>query len=84
MRPATGDGTPMEQSDMKDTNGRKKPKSSGRTTPELRVVEVNYSPGPNAQDRLRRLVALLVKYAVRDRQLPPRADSSPDGAGEEG
>ncbi len=69
---------------MKDTNGGKKPKSSGRTTPELRVVEVNYSPGPDAQDRLRRLVALLAKYAVRDRQLPPRADSSPDGGGEEG
>ena len=35
-------------------------------------------------DRLRRLFTLLVKYAVRDRQLPPRADSSPDGGGEEG
>ena len=67
---------------MKDTNGGKKPKNSGRTTPELRVVEVNYSP--DAQDRLRCLVALLAKYAVRDRQLPPRADSSPDGGGEEG
>ena len=69
---------------MKDTNSRKKPESSGRTTPELRVVEVNYSPGPDARDRLPRLVALLAKYAVRDRQLPPRADSSPDGGGEEG
>ena len=47
------------------------------------MVEVNYSPGPDAQDRLRRLVALLAKYAVRDRQLPPRADSSQDGGGEE-
>ena len=66
---------------MKDTNGRNKPQSSRRATPELGVVEVIYNPGPDAQDRLRRLVALLAKYAVRDRQLPPRADSSPDGGG---
>ena len=69
---------------MKDTNSRKQLKKPGRTTPELRVVEVNYSPGPDARDRLRRLGALLAKYAVRDRQLPPRADSSLDSGGEEG
>ena len=67
---------------MEDTSSQNKPKRSGKATPELRVVEVNYSPGPDAQDRLRRLVALLVKYAARHRQLPPRTDPSPDGGSE--
>ena len=69
---------------MKDTNSRKKPKKPGRDAPDIGVVRVASNPGPDAEDRLRRLVALLAKYAVRDRQLPPRADSSPDGGGEEG
>ena len=69
---------------MKDTNSQNKPKTSAKESPELRVVSIDFNPGPDAQDRLRRLFTLLVKYAVRDRQLPPRADSSPDGGGEEG
>ncbi len=70
--------------DTKDTNSQNKPKTPAKESPELRVVSIDYNPGPDAQDRLRRLFTLLVKYAVRDRQLPPRADSSPDGGGEEG
>ncbi len=69
---------------MKDTNSQNKPKRPAKESPELRVVSIDFNPGPDAQDRLRRLFTLLVKYAVRDRQLPPRADSSPDGGGEEG
>ena len=70
--------------DTKDTNSQNKPKTPAKESPELRVVSIDFNPGPDAQDRLRRLFTLLVKYAVRDRQLPPRADSSPDGGGEEG
>ena len=69
--------------DTKDTNSQNKPKTPAKESPELRVVSIDFNPGPDAQDRLRRLFSLLVKYAVRDRQLPPRADSSPDGGGEE-
>ena len=71
-------------SDMEDTKSEDKPKDSNRGAPELGTVSIDFNPGPDAQDRLRRLFTLLVKYAVRDRQLPPRADSSPDGGGEEG
>ncbi len=71
-------------SDMEETKSEDKPKGSSRRGTGLGVVSIDFNPGPDAQDRLRRLFTLLVKYAVRDRQLPPRADSSPDGGGEEG
>ena len=63
---------------MKDTNGRKKPKSSGRTTPELRVVEVHYKPAPDSRDRLRRLTTLLIKYATEHKQAKSSDDSPSD------
>ncbi len=69
---------------MEETKSEDKPKGSSRRGTGLGVVSIDFNPGPDAQDRLRRLFTLLVKYAVRDRQLPPRADSSPDGGGEEG
>ena len=69
---------------MENTKSQDKPKGSSRGGPELGVVSIDFNPGPDAQDRLRRLFTLLVKYAVRDRQLAPLADSSPDGVGEEG
>ena len=87
MRPVTG---PMEQSDMKDKNRQQKPKISGRDSPDLRVAEVRYNPGPDAEDRMRRLFSLLVKYATKDRQAAPEEDSPSDAppaedhAGEEG
>ena len=58
---------------MKDKNSQKKPKRPGRDAPEFRVVEFNYNPGPDAEDRLRRLFSLLVKHAARDR--PPSTSS---------
>ncbi len=69
---------------MEETKNQHEPKGARKDPGELRVVSIDFNPGPDAQDRLRRLFTLLVKYAVRDRQLPPRADSSPDGGGEEG
>ena len=69
---------------MEETKNQHKPKGTRKDPGELRVVSIDFNPGPDAQDRLRRLFSLLVKYAVRDRQLPPRADSSPDGGGEGG
>ena len=75
---------------MKDTNSRKKPKKPGRDAPDIGVVRVASNPGPDAQDRLRRLFSLLVKYATKDRQAAPEKDSpsdappAEDDAGEEG
>ena len=45
---------------MEDTKSRDKPKDSDRASPELRVVRVASNPGPDAEDRLRRLFSLLV------------------------
>ena len=67
---------------MEDTSSQNKPKISGGDSSDMRVAGIDFNPGPDAQDRLRRLFTLLVKYAARDRQLPPRTDSSPDGGGE--
>ena len=69
---------------MEDSNRQKRPKNSGRTGPELRVTRVDFNPGPDAEDRLRRLFTILVKQAVRDDQRPPQADSSPHNDGEAG
>ena len=65
---------------MEETKNQHKPKGARKDPGGLRVVSIDFNPGPDAQDRLRRLFTLLVKYAVRDRQLPPRADSSSDGS----
>ena len=67
---------------MKDNSSQNKPKISGGDSPDMRVVGIDFKPAPDAQDRLRRLFTLLVKYAARNRQLPPRTDSSPDGGSE--
>ncbi len=51
---------------MKDTNGRKrrgKPRSNASEIGEIRVFA---NPGPDAEDRLRRLFSLMVKYATRN------------------
>ena len=63
---------------MKDTNSRKKPKSSRRDAPDIGVVRLASNPGPDAEDRLRRLFSLLVKYATKDRQAAPEEDSPSD------
>ena len=71
-----------ESSGMKDNKRRDKPKSSGRAGPELRVVGIDCNPGPDAEDRLRRLFVLLLKLAARDDQRPHQSDSSPDSGSE--
>ena len=60
-----------ESSDLKDAEGRDKPNTSGREAAELGVVRVFSNPGPDAEDRLRRLFSLLVKYATSDRTPSP-------------
>ena len=74
----------MNSTDMKNE---KKHNGRGRTredAPELRVVAINCNPGPDAQDRLRRLFTILLRYAAEDvgRQ-PPASPSSEDSVEEE-
>ena len=71
-----------ESSAMRDNKRRDRPKSSGRTGPELRVVGIDCNPGPDAENRLRRLFAILVKLAARDDRRPPQTDGSPDSGSE--
>ena len=61
---------------MEDTKGEDKPKDSNRGAPELGTVTIEFNPGPDAQDRLRRLFTLLVEYATEDKLPAPDADSS--------
>ena len=58
---------------MAETRRQRKPIESGRAGTELRVVRIDCDPGPDAEDRLRRLFTLLVKLAARDK-LPARED----------
>ena len=58
---------------MEETKRQRKPTKSGRAGPEPRVVRIDCDPGPDAQDRLRRLFTLLVRLAAKD-GLPARED----------
>ncbi len=71
--------TDME--DAKRQNKRGRPDSDA---PDMGVVVVgiDFNPGPDAEERRRRLFTILVKLA--DDELPiPGTDSSPDGGYEE-
>ena len=46
--------------------------------PEIGVVRVFSNPGPDAEDRLRRLLSLMVRYATRDGQAGKEQDSPSD------
>ena len=60
---------------MKDTKRRDQPKRSSRDSSDMRVVGIDFNPGPDAEERLRRLFTLLVKYATRDKLPVPEQDS---------
>ena len=69
---------------MADTRNRDNPKNSSRAGPELGVVRIHCNPAPDAQDRLRRLFTLLVKYATGDGTSSPEQDApTEDGGAEE-
>ena len=70
------------KNDMEDTKSEDKPKGSNRGAPELGTVTIEFNPGPDAQDRLRCLFTLLVKYATKDKLPAPDADSSSEDGSE--
>ena len=65
----------MKDNDKKGQN--RKGRDAG-DAPEIGVVRVFSNPGPDAQDRLRRLLSLMVRYATRDGQAETEQDSPPD------
>ena len=60
---------------MEEIKNQHEPKGARKDPGELRVVSIDFNPGPDAQDRLRRLFTLLVKYATKDKLPPSDADS---------
>ena len=67
---------------MEETKNQHKPKGTRKDPGELRVVSIDFNPGPDAQDRLRRLFSLLVKLATEDKLPTPEGDSSSEDDGE--
>ena len=56
----------MDEMDEVETG--RQPKRSGRSRrsgPEPRVVAIEYRPAPDAEARLRRIAAILLKHATR-------------------
>ena len=73
-------GAALYASSMEAKSGQKRPKSPRRAGPEPRVVRVDCNPGPDAEDRLRRLFTLLVTYAARDQLPVPEQDTPADAS----
>ena len=67
---------------MVDASNRNQPRKSGRDGPDLGVVRIRSKPAPDAQDRLRRLFTLLVRYATADVTTTPEKYSPKDVDGE--
>ncbi len=67
---------PPRLQEMKDDKQQKK--RSGGNSSEIGAIRVFSNPGPDAEDRLRRVVTLMVKHATRDREAKPSEDSSLD------
>ena len=52
-----------KSSDMRDEKKTRKVRKPRRADQDLRVVGIHFNPGPDAQDRLRRIFTLLLKHA---------------------
>ncbi len=63
---------------MRDTSSRNEKKLPGRSAFEIGVIRVVANPGPDAEDRLQRLMSLMVRHATRDVQAAPGKDSPSD------
>ena len=63
---------------MKDMNGQNRREKPRRDASEIGEVRVFSSPGPDAEDRLRRIFSLMVRYATRAGPAAPERDSHTD------
>ena len=69
---------------MEDKQKYRRRGRSAENTPEMKVVGIAFNPGPDAEDRLRRLFTILLEHAVRDRQAFPEEDAPTEDDAEEG
>ena len=75
----------MRLSDMEDAKKKYRGKRPGDDAPEPRVVEINFNPGADAQDRLRRLFTILLEHVARNgTAAPEQCSPSDEGSEEEG
>ena len=58
----------LGEEDMRDTKKRGKPRKRRGASPEPRVVSIEFNPGPDAEDRLRRVFTIPVNHAMTRRQ----------------
>ena len=66
----------MDQTCMKDKkkqNGRRKARGGAF---EIGVITVSSRPAPDARDRLRRIITMMIKHAARDRRAEPVLDDA--------
>ena len=71
--------------DKKKQNGRRRPHGDAF---EIGVIRVSSRPAPDARDRLRRIITMMIKHAARDRQAAqgenaPTSDPQAEGHAEE-
>ena len=69
---------------MEDKQKYRRMGRSAENAPEMKVVGIAFTPGPDAEDRLRRLFTILLEHAVRDRQAVPEEDAPTEVDAEEG
>ena len=64
---------------MKDKSKQNGQRTSEEDSPEFGEVRVISRPGPDAEDRLRRLFTLLLQHAAGERQDEPQRDALSGG-----
>ena len=76
-----------ENSDLKHIKGRTKSKTGDDNASGFGAVTIDFNPGPDSRDRLRRLFTLLLEHAARDGQSASGedypADATANGGAEE-
>ena len=60
--------TPRDVAILRDTKHRTKRRDRESDAPDMRVVGIDFNPGPDAEERLRRLFIILMRLA--DGELP--------------
>ena len=63
---------------MKEPKGRTKPKAGNGNASEFGAVTIHFNPGPDAEDRLRRLFTLLLNHVAREGEADPSEGLSAD------
>ena len=63
---------------MTDENGRNRRRKPRRDASEIGAIRVFSKPGPDAEDRLRRLMSLMVRHATKKGEEAAESDSVTD------